>query len=215
VRDGDDRRIEVPGAAQLWAESPDGSVALSFARASDAVQARLRWFVRDPGGWRLVDDRLPRKRAWEACLADGGEVAVLTGRDAALVLGRRRRVGLRTDLPAVGECGVGRHGGAVLQRSVSGQGARRTAVRGIGLDGAQRWARDYATEAFVAVDPTGDHTAIAHDGVLEIVDRAGTTVTTRPGVQAARFTAAGELVVATLDGRVHWLAPVAGRGVLG
>lgn len=207
LRSGSDERIPVEAPAQVWAESPDGTVALSFARVVGIAGARLRWFARDRGGWRLADDRAPRGDVWDACVADGGQVALLTGRAPALLLGRRERVPLRVDLEAAGECAVGRRGGAVVQRSKDSRGVIRTAIRWVDLDGTQVWARDYSSEAFVAVDPAGTHAAVAHDGTLEVLDAGGKVVRTRPGVQAVRFTADGQLVIVTADGRVEWLPP--------
>jgi hypothetical protein len=206
LRGGGEQRIELPEPEPVWAESPDGSVALSFPRSDAVAQPVLRWFVRDADGWRLADDKDARGQAWGACVADGGQFAILAGGEPSVVLDRKRHVPVHTDLKAVSECGIGRQGGVVLERAASSDGQFRTAVRGIGLDGAQSWARDYDTEAVVTVDPSGRHTAIAHDGEMEVLDLAGKTVRTEPGTAAARFTPDGELMTATTSGAFRWLS---------
>jgi hypothetical protein len=207
VRPDKEQRVAVPDRDYLWTESPDRSTALAFTRTPGAPHAQLRWFVRNTAGWRTAGAPLDRGQVSGACVADGGDVALLTGRDAAWLLDRGRRVPLRTDLSFAGECSIGKRGGAVLERSAGTTDPLRTAIRGIGLDGRQTWARDYRGEAFVASDPDGRRFALVHDGLMDMIDAGGAVLHTEPDVRSAMFTEAGELVVASLGGRVRWLPP--------
>lgn len=205
LRAGDDLRIPLPGPDPRWSESADGSTALLLTRAGKAA-APAWWFVRTSQGWRRAGKDLTVADQRDACLAGGGRAAVLTGAAPALVLDRQRRIPLRTDLQGVGECALGDRGGALIQRSFSLDGRFRTSVRGIAPDGTQTWSKEYDTEAVVTVDPAGEHTAIAHDGSLDVLDRSGQVIRSESDVQGARFDASGELVVIGRDGAVRWLS---------
>jgi hypothetical protein len=197
--------IALPSPGVIWAESPDGTFAVAFPAAAAARKATITWYRHDGSGWQPTAERLDRGQVWDACVAEGGAVALVVGRDAALLLDRTRRVKLRSDLTAPGECAIGLRSAAIVQRSVDDRGRVRTMIRGIALDGTQTWTRDYESEAFVAVSPSGDHIAIVHDRTLDLIDKAGKVTRTIPGIRAARFTAGGELVVADVDGGVDWL----------
>jgi hypothetical protein len=206
VRAGGEERIPVTHHDYLWAESPDRSSALALSRIPDAAGAEAYWFDRTDDGWRLVA-AVPRGSAWHACVADGGAVAVVTGLEPALLLDRDRRVSLHTDLHAATECSIGQHGGTLVQRAVSTSGLLRTQIRGFDLSGTQTWARDYDSEAFVATDPSGRYTAVAHDGVLDLLDAGGGAIRTEEDVRSALFTETGELVTVSLAGHLRWLPP--------
>lgn len=210
IRGHTSERVALPAPGVVWAESPDAKLAVTFPATAAAAKSTITWYAHDGSGWRPTGEQVDRGRLWEACVADGGAVALVTGWDAALLLDRTRRVKLRTDLPAPGECAVGLRSGAVTQRSVDDRGQVRTMIRGIDLDGAQTWTRDYESEALVAVSPSGDHIAIVNDLTLDLIGKTGKGTRTIRGVRAARFTATGELVTANVHGNVEWLPLDAG-----
>jgi hypothetical protein len=195
--------VEVSHPDQVWLESPDRSSAMAFTRIPGASGATIQWFTRDASGWRPTGHALSRGTASNGCLGDAGAIALIGGRSPALIVQRQRRVEVRIDLPTVGECGIGSQGGVVVGRSSSGDGQVRTAVRGIDLQGMQTWARDFAGEALVTADRSGARTAIAYNGTLEVLDAAGNVTHSEPEVGSALFTENGELVVATLSGKVR------------
>ncbi|WP_117214964.1 hypothetical protein [Allorhizocola rhizosphaerae] len=199
--------VEVSHQDQVWLETVDRSHAMAFTRIPGASGATIQWFTRDASGWRPTGDALPRGTASNGCLGDGGAVALIAGRSSALIVQRQRRVELRVDLHSAGECGIGPHGGVVVGRSISGDGQVRTAVRGIDLQGSQTWARDFAGEALIAAEHSGARTAIAYNGILEILDTAGNVAYSEPDIGSALFAENGELVVATLSGKVRRLPP--------
>jgi hypothetical protein len=209
-------RVPVPGAAAVWSENPSRTVAVTLSRQPGAPDAALLWAQRDAQGWSLVDSHLPAGGAWGACVAGEGEAVLLVGPQPTLVLDRQRSVPVRTDLGDAGECTLGRSGGTVLQRSMGPGTDRRTAVRGIDLEGRQTWSRDYPEEVFAATDPSGDFVALTHDETLELLDREGRTVATRRNVESAAFTAGEELVTVSPDGQVRWeaLPDLKERGLL-
>jgi hypothetical protein len=203
LRPGADERIPLTTPEAGWFESPDGTAALLLPRMSGTTT--VRWFVRDGAGWRATDSGFRASQLRDACVVQDGRTALLTGPEPVLVLDRTRTVPVRTDLPVVSECALGEQGGAVLARSFDPTG-HRTDVRGISRHGTQTWTRGYDTEAVVATDPAGERTAIAHDGVLDVLDRHGQAVHREPDVDGVRFTAEGQLVVVTPDGTVRWIA---------
>ncbi|MEQ4721435.1 hypothetical protein [Nonomuraea sp. B19D2] len=193
------KRTRVPissAAGLLWVEDPARSAALIAYDDPDVAGADIRWFRRDRHGWRPTGRTAPAAGVWGACLADGGDLTVLTGPGARMLV-NGRTVPLRTDLRVAAECAAGRDGAVVLDRWVDERGVRHTAVRGVGVDGRQIWARELATEATVAADPDGRRFALVHDGTAEIVDARGRTTSRFGGVVAAAFPRKGELV--TLD----------------
>jgi hypothetical protein len=204
VRSGGDQRVAVSTPRVGWFESPDGTAAVLLPRVPSGP-ATVRWFGRDGAGWRATGSEFAAARLRDACVARDGTTALLTGPEPRLVRDRTRTIPVRTDLPVVSECALGERGGAVLARSFRGS-RRHTDVRGVGLDGVQTWSRDYDCEAAVATDPSGERTAIAHDGVLEVLDRTGRVIRGEAGVEGVRFTAAGQLVVVAPGGEVRWLS---------
>ncbi|MFF4986344.1 hypothetical protein ACFY19_04105 [Streptosporangium saharense] len=190
-------RIPIPGAAGLlWVEDPARSAALIAYDDPDVAGADIRWFRRDRHGWRPTGRTVPAAGVWGACLADGGDLTVLTGPGARMLV-NGRTVPLLTDLKVAAECAAGRDGAVVLDRWVDERGVRHTAVRGVGVDGRQTWARELATEVTVAAEPDGRRFVLVHDGTAEIVDARGRTTSRFGGVVAAAFARKGELV--TLD----------------
>jgi hypothetical protein len=204
VRPGGAERIPLNAPEAGWFESPDGTTALLLPRVPSGT-ATVRWFVRDSGGWRATGYSFNAVELRDACVVRDGRTALLAGPQPLLVLDRTGTVPVRTDLPVVSECSLGERGGVVLARSFHGP-RHRTDVRGIGLDGAQTWSRGYDSQAAVATDPSGERVAIAHDGILEVFDRAGQLVRGEPDVEGVRFTAEGQLVVVGPDGGVRWLS---------
>lgn len=195
----------VPTNEMAWAENPSRTAAVALPRNPDAG-GKVHAFRRDAHGWRLVDDRLSSDGVWDACVAGDGELAVVTGPGAFMITDLRHRRELHTDLGEVAECVLGRQGGAVVRRTMSGDGAKRTEIRGIGTDGRQTWSRDLRAEAQLSAHPDGHVIALVHSGKLELVDSTGRTVSTQDGVASARFTADGELVTVE-SGRVRWHRP--------
>jgi hypothetical protein len=199
--DGSAEAVPVAGDV-VWFENPDRTSAVAFGLGS---QNLLR-FGHDANGWHLVDDRMRLGRAWGACVVGVGQMVALVGEEPVLVVDGERRP-IRTDLESAGECAFGTASGVVVQRTVDQDQRRRTSVRGVDLAGRQTWSRDLDGEAAVAASPSGRLFALAHGGVLELVDATGKTVSIRDGVDTGLFTASGELVTVSSSGQVRWSDP--------
>jgi hypothetical protein len=205
--DGAGRRVPVSHQDQVWVETHDRAHAMAFTRIPGATGATVRWFVRDASGWQPVGPAMARGAASNGCLGDDGNLAVITGRESALILRREIRIPITLDIPSAGECAVGPQGAVLIGRSIGDTGQVRTAVRGIDPRGRPTWTRDYPGEALVTMNPSGDRVAIAYDGTLDILDATGATRHTEPGIGSARYTGDRELVVASLSGGVRWITP--------
>lgn len=174
LRPDGEQRLPLATPDAGWYENPDATAAVLLPHGSSGA-ATVRWFVRDTAGWRATGNEFQASQLRDACVVRDGRTALLAGPEPVLVLDRTSTVPVRTDLPVVSECSIGERGGVVLARSFTTVGFR-TDVRGIGLDGATTWSRRYDSEAMVSTDPAGERTAVAHDGVLDILDRTGQIV---------------------------------------
>jgi hypothetical protein len=209
--DGAPIQMRISSAADvLWVENPARSTALTVYGEPDLPDAEVRWFGRDRHGWRPTGRALPATGVWGACLAGVGDLAVLTGPHARMLVDGRA-VPIRTDLHVVGECAAGRDAVVVLDRWIDAQDVRHTAVRGVDMSGRQVWARDLATEAEVAADPAGHRFVLVHDGTAEVVDDHGRVIARYGDVVSATFTETGDLVVVDGESRPRRLAIRAAR----
>lgn len=191
---------EIPvGTGIAWAENADHTAAVTY---STDTAGPVRRFAHTSDGWHRLPDGPPVDQSWAACVA--GPTTVVTGAKPVIVQEGQSALPVRTDLRSVGECAFGTAGGVVLERSMDGGQRRRTAIRGVDQRGQQTWARDVLGEASVSAAPDGQRFALAANGKLDVVDGAGKTVTGRPDVASARFTASGTLVTVSPNGHVEW-----------
>jgi hypothetical protein len=202
--DGKTLAVPVPTTDLLWQENPAGTVAMALPADPDTAAGTVLSFRHDDRGWLPTKIRFPSAGLWDACVAGDGELALLPGPGAVMIVGGGHRVPVRTDLAEVAECVLGRDGGAVVHRSLSSDGAVRTEVRGVDTEGRQTWSRDYRVEAQLATNPAGSLVAVTGGGRLELVDTTGTMRSTMDDVVAARFTPAGRLVTVSAGGAVRW-----------
>ncbi|MBP2330472.1 hypothetical protein JOF56_010857 [Kibdelosporangium banguiense] len=197
-----EEKIPLSNNRLRWFENADRTEAVAFSGAREDTAATLMRARHDETGWHIVESKTPRGQAWGACVT--GKAVALVGLEPALILDGGQRIPLRTDLSSAGECAFGEAGGAVVERSVDQNHARTTSVRGVALSGEQTWSKRVSGEAIVTAHPSGTTFALASQGKLEIVDAAGKTTGAQDDVAAARFTAAGELVTVSGEGRVRW-----------
>ena len=197
--------LAVGGFRTSWQESADGTHALAITIVPGAAGNEARWFSRTAGAWRMTG-AMSRVTGFLACVAPDGSRAVLLGQRPAL-LDRAGGVLSVTDLVTGGACALGAGGGLIVELAQTGEGTSRSRVRAVDSTGATRWRRDLAHAADVVADPTGSRVGYLADGVLHVLDATtGTELRTIADVTAARYDAAGDLVVADRSGTVRWLA---------
>ncbi|PRX52680.1 hypothetical protein B0I32_13177 [Nonomuraea fuscirosea] len=175
VRPDGSERLPVTHRGFRWVESTDGTAAFAYPWKTGAPQDHLLRFARDANGWRRTE-RGPSLA--ETCVA------------VAIAL--------------KGECVTGGRAAAVVTRTATIGGRFHTTVTGLRADGGTAWRRDFVAETGVTAHPSDDVIGFADGGTFTALDTAGDIAWTKDGVLTARFTAGGELVTLTQNGRVEW-----------
>jgi hypothetical protein len=194
------RRLPVGGSDSTWQPSADARHALAI--TSVAGDNEARWLTRTDKGWRPAGTTM-RVAGVAACVTPDGSRALLLGQRPAVLDhdGDQRSL---SDLESAGACAWARSGGIVAELSATADG-QRARLRVVDGNDVVRWRQDVAGEVSVTADPTGSRVAYRAGRILHEIDtQRGVELRTIPGVQAARYDAAGHLVTIADDGTVRW-----------
>lgn len=201
--DGKAETIAAASPPVTWIEDPAGSSALAIL-PGQAQNTVLR-FTHDVDGWRLTGPAQPAGTARGGCVSASG--TMLLGDQPELSTAAAAAAKLSTDIPQAADCALGPERVALVEHSVDGSGARRTAVRAYTLAGTQAWSRNAADEVLVSADPKRNRFTLAYPDHVDLVDGTGSTTETRKDTCDALFAATGELVTVSTTGMVRWEAP--------
>jgi hypothetical protein len=203
--DGKAETIALTSQPVTWIENPAGSTALAIV-PGQAQNTVLR-FAHDVHGWQQTGPAQPAGTGRGGCVSENGTTSMLLGDEPTLFTTPATSATLTTDIPQAADCALGPDRVALVEHSVDGDGARRTAVRGFTLAGAQAWSREATDEVLVSADPDRSRFALSYPDHVDVVDGAGSTVETRKDTCGAIFTGTGALVTVSTTGIVRWDAP--------
>lgn len=201
---GSSTKTVVDSTDLTWEAGSDGrsGVITETMESGTPEAARIRVYraERTASGW--VVERPQETSVYLACAGSSGRF-LMGGAKPVMISAPGHAVSLSFSL-ADGNCAFSQSGVIVANYTMSGTGQPSTVLVLLNNGGEVMWKESLVGEARVSADPQSGSFVVTVAGRARVLAPDGSTKAEIPGVDDARYTASGRLVLVANDGLVRW-----------